>query len=303
MTARTDVERILDAFLAPDHDVLPDRALQAALDQVDDTPQARRGLLAPRRLPYMNLLARGAAVLVVAAVAIGGLAFLAGRNSDVAAPSPSPIPSPSPSTPPLPTLDATFVSPSYGFQVRYPSGWFANPGTPPWSLGMSLEPGNPISDAILTPSGLYRMRLSGGSIALPSGMTMEQFRAFASPFSSPFNSDPCPSLEPLPLPVTIDYRANPGQAVQKVEAVVSINGCAALAEFGGSIYDVEVIAGGRGYTFTLDGQISPADALRWLASITLEPATALPASPSPGTSPSASPSGASSGSPGPSPSS
>jgi hypothetical protein len=250
----------------------------------------------------MTLLARGAAVLVVAAVAIGGLAFLASRNSDVAAPSPSPNPSPSPSTPPLPSLDATFVSPSYGFQVRYPSGWFANPGTPPWSLGMSLEPGNPISDAILTPSGLYRMRLSGGSIALPSGMTMEQFRAFASPFSSPFNNDPCPSLKPLPLPVMINVRPNAGQGLQKVEAVVSINGCAALAEFGGSIYDVEVIAGGRGYTFTLDGQLTQDDALRWLASITLEPSTAVAESPSPGSSPSASPSGPSSGLPSLSPS-
>jgi hypothetical protein len=50
------------------------------------------------------------------------------------------------------------------------------------------------------------------------------------------------------------------------------------------MYDVEVIAGGRGYTFTLDG--TTADALAWLASITLQPASVPTASPVP--SPSAS---------------
>jgi hypothetical protein len=72
----------------------------------------------------------------------------------------------------------------------------------------------------------------------------------------------------------INYQANPGKSPQKVEAVVSINGCPALAELGGSIYDVEVIAGGRGYTFTLDGHLTTADALAWLAAIKLEPASA-----------------------------
>ncbi|HJW22016.1 MAG TPA: hypothetical protein VJ506_06280, partial [Candidatus Limnocylindrales bacterium] len=61
---------------------------------------------------------------------------------------------------------------------------------------------------------------------------------------------------------------------QPVPAVVSINGCDALAELGGYIYGVEVIAGGRGYTFTIDGHITTGDALTWLGSITLEPASA-----------------------------
>jgi hypothetical protein len=103
---------------------------------------------------------------------------------------------------------------------------------------------------------------------------MDQFRAFASPLSSPFNSDPCTPVAPLPTPVTIAYRASPGSSVQSAEAVVSINGCDALAELGGHIYDVDAIAGGRGYTFTIDGHITTADALAWLATITLEPASA-----------------------------
>jgi hypothetical protein len=117
-------------------------------------------------------------------------------------------------------------------------------------------------------------------------MTMDQFRAFASPLSAPFNSDPCSPVAPLPVPVMINYQASPAASPQPVEAVVSINGCNALAELGGYIYDVEVIAGGRGYTFTIDGHITTADALAWLATITLEPAGAPGASAVP--SPSAS---------------
>jgi hypothetical protein len=66
--------------------------------------------------------------------------------------------------------------------------------------------------------------------------------------------------------------------------VVSINGCGALAELGGHVYDLEVIAGGRGYEFTLDGEISSADALAWLATITLEPARAAAATGAPSAS-------------------
>jgi hypothetical protein len=130
------------------------------------------------------------------------------------------------------------------------------------------------------------MRFSGASIALPSGMTMDQFRAFASPLSSPFNADPCTPVAPVPVPVMINDQANPGGSPKPVEAVVSINGCDALAEFGGYIYDVEVIAGARGYTFTLDGHLTTADALAWLATIKLQPASAPAGSAAP--SPSAS---------------
>lgn len=245
----------------------------------------------------MNTFARGAAVLVVAVVAIGALALFAVPKGGVGGPSPSSVPSPvsssasstpsaPPSEPPLPTLDATFVSPLHGYQVRYPTGWTVTPGVGVWQFGTDREPGNPVSDSIVTPSGSDRVRLSGASIALPSGTSMGEFRSFASPFSSPFNGSPCNFVAPLPEPVKIAYRADPGASPQPVEAVVSINGCYALAELGGYIYDVEVIAGGRGYTFTLDGHISTADALAWLASITLEPASAR--TPSAAPSPSAS---------------
>jgi hypothetical protein len=271
---RRDPDVTLAAWLDEGPTDLPDATRRAILTALPATSQARRGRVARWGSIPTNMFARGAAVLVVAVAVIGGLALLAGPRGGVGGPGPSPVPSTPASAPPLPTLDATFISPSHGFQVKYPTGWTVTPGTGPWPIGTDRRPGNPVSDAIVTPSGTYRARFSGASIDLPSGMTMEEFRAFASPLSSPFNAEPCPPIAPLPLPVMINYQANPAASPQPVEAVVGINGCDALAELGGYIYALEVIAGGRGYTFTLDGHITTADALAWLATITLEPASA-----------------------------
>jgi hypothetical protein len=283
MNVTRDPDSILAAWIDEGPTDLPDATRRAILTALPMTPQARRGRLAPwlNTTPY----ARAAAALVVAVVGIGVLALLAGPNGQVGGPTPSSVPSPtatlSASAPPLPTLDAVFVSPSYGFQIRYPTGWTVTRGTGPWPMGTELRPGNPVSDAIVTPSGGSRVRFSGASIALPSGMTMDQFRAFAGPYGSPFNSGPCDPVAPLPTPLTLNGQLGPGASLQPVPAVVSINGCDALAELGGYIYDVEVMAGGRGYTFTIDGHISTSDALAWLAAITLDPASAPVVSPAP----------------------
>ena len=311
-----DPETILAAWLDDGPTDLPDVTRRAILTALPTTPQASRGLLARWRFPHMSMFARGASVLVVAIVAIGGLALVTGSLNGGGGTGPSPVPSapssppaspsagpsagpsapaspsagpsfrPPGTPPPLPALNATFISPTHGFQVKYPAGWTVTPGVGPWFLGTNREPGNPVSDAIVTPSGTYRMRLSGASIALPSGMTMDQFRSFASPYSSPFDPNPCPPLAPLPVPLKINAQATAGASPKPVEAVVSINGCAALADLGGSIYDIEVIAGGRGYTFTLDGQLTTADALAWLATIELQPARATSGSGLPSPSPS-----------------
>jgi hypothetical protein len=274
MNVTRDPDAIVAAWLDEGPTDLPDATRRAIVTALPTTPQARRGLLAPWRFAYMNTFARAAGVLVAAVVLIGAVALIAGSRSGVGAPSPSAFPSASAATLPLPTLDATFVSPSYGYQIRYPSGWTVTPSVGSWPLGTNFGPGDPVSDHIVTPSGPYRIRISAASIALPSGMTMEQFRAFASPYSSPFQPDPCSPVAPLPQPVMIDDLASPGGSTSKVTAVVSINGCRALAELGGYVYDVDVIAGGRGYDFVLDGDLSTADALAWLATIKLDPSKA-----------------------------
>jgi hypothetical protein len=43
MTGQIDAERILDAFLAPEADQLPDRVLDAALTEIARIPQRRVG--------------------------------------------------------------------------------------------------------------------------------------------------------------------------------------------------------------------------------------------------------------------
>jgi hypothetical protein len=236
----------------------------------------------------MQAFARAGSAVIVAAVAIGAIVFIAAPRGGGPPPVPSPSLAASPvaTALPLPTLDATFVSPSYGYEIRYPSGWSVTPGSGSWPVYLSLFPGSPVVDAIVTPPGPSRVRISVASIALPRGMTMDSFRAFANPFSSPFDPDPCKPVAPLPGPVSLDFQAIAGESPQKVPAVISLNGCHALAEFGGSVYDLEAIAGGRGYEFILDGPISPADAQAWLATVKLEPATAAAASapPSPSTS-------------------
>jgi hypothetical protein len=295
--ATRDPESVLAAWLDEGPTELPDATRRAILTALPTTPQARRGLLAPWRFLAMNTFARGAAVVLVAVVAIGTVALLAGPRLGVGGPSPSSPPSsaspsasssPSPlaSAPPLPALDSTFVSQSYGDQLRYPTGWSVTRGRGPWPFGRTLGPADPITDSIVTPASLHRMRMSSASIALPSGTTMDAFRAFASPYSSPFQADACTPAAPLSGPVTIDYVPGPGKSAQKVEAVVSIDGCYALAELGGYVYDIEVIAGGRGYEFIFDGDLTPRDVLAWLATVKLEPTSAgtQSAAPSPSAS-------------------
>lgn len=287
--ANRDPDSVVAAWLDEGPTDLPDVTRRAILTALPTTRQARRGLLAPWRFTHMTTFARAVTMVLVAVVAVGTAALLAGPRS-VGGPSSSALPSPIPSgtstaipasDPPLPTLDTTFVSPSYGFELRYPAGWTVNRGHGPWPFGTTLGPGDSLTDSIVTPGGLYRMRISGVSIALPAGTTMEAFRAFASPYSAPFQPDPCPPIAPLPTPVLIDVQSAPGKNPTKVAAVVSINGCDALAELGGHVYDIEVIAGGRGYEFTLDGHLTPRDALAWLATIKLDPANAAAASAAP----------------------
>lgn len=275
MTAQRDPEPTLAAWLDEGPTDLPSATRRAILTAIPTTPQARRGHLAPWRLSDMNPLARGALAAFVAVLVLGStLLMLRGRDADVGtAPSASPVAmaSPGPSASPaasafagaspsagparLGTLDATFVSPWYGYSVRYPEGWVVSSGGGPWPLGENLMHGNPHLDEIVSPAGIGRMRLVGASIALPAGMTMDGFRAFASPPIA------CEAKAPLPDPVLIDG----------VQALVSLNGCASLSNLGGNIYDLLVIKGGRGYDFTLDGDLTAAEAVAWLATIHLEP--------------------------------
>jgi hypothetical protein len=97
MTGRSDTERFLDAFLAPEADQLSDRVLEAALSDIARTPQ-RRALRVPWRFTNMPLITRAvAATLVLVAVVAGGLISL---NIYLNQLGPAGPPSPEPTTPP-----------------------------------------------------------------------------------------------------------------------------------------------------------------------------------------------------------
>jgi hypothetical protein len=152
MSGSSRTERILDAFLAPEADRLPDRVIEAALTDTARTPQ-RRALRVPWRFPYMPALSRAtgiAAVALVAAVAVGGLIYLNSPGGSGGRPTPSPTPeatAPSsaptlaatPAVTPQPTFDPTgaewptYTSAVYGFTMKYPTDWSVYaPATETW---------------------------------------------------------------------------------------------------------------------------------------------------------------------------
>jgi hypothetical protein len=241
---------------------LPDTILDAAIAQART---ARRSPALLRRVPRVsrNVLLPTAVGVALIAVLLGAAMAGSGRPPASGA-SPSPDAAASgrgPSADPgvLPPLTDEFVSTWYGYRVAFPAGWTAGSGAGPWPLGQNLGHGDPHLDVIRSSAITTPARLVAASIALPPGMDMTGFRAFASP-----QADPCTPVAPLPKPVRIDG----------IDAFVSLDGCRSLAELGGNIYDVLVISGGRGYDFTLDGGLSADEALLWLATIRLEPATA-----------------------------
>ena len=96
MTGRSDVERLLDAYLAEGPESVADRVIDAALDEIDTTQQ-RRGPAVPWRTPSMRTPIRLLLVAAALAAAGGGALLLGGAGDQ-----PSPAPTSSPSTSVLP---------------------------------------------------------------------------------------------------------------------------------------------------------------------------------------------------------
>ena len=107
MSAEREVNRIVRSWLEEGPTVLPERVLDAVLDQVPAIPQRRHSWPA-WRLPLMNSEGRIGAAVAAVVVVVLLVVYLLPRFTNVAGPpstpapssAPSPTPTPSPSTPP-----------------------------------------------------------------------------------------------------------------------------------------------------------------------------------------------------------
>jgi hypothetical protein len=143
--APRDPDSVLTAWLDEGPTYLPDVTRRAILTALPTTPQARRGLLAPWRSTHMNMFARAAAVLVVAVVAIGAVAFLSGlRNAGGPTPTATPTPTLTPTSTPTPLA---FTSARYRYSITLPTGWVATPAGATWDGTTAPIFNDPVVDA------------------------------------------------------------------------------------------------------------------------------------------------------------
>ena len=258
MTIDHDFDRITEAWLVEGPAELPERVLDAVVDEIHLTRQ-RRAVRAPWRFPAMTTLSRLGAAAVVGVLAVGGLLLITRPGqSAVAGPSPdssvavTASPTAVASVPSVPPLTGTFASPPYGYTVRYPAGWTTTPATDSWKTSTWTTPGDPTLDAIYSTDA----RLSVASQPLTAGQSPDSWLATY-----------CHYAAAAPCIGTITIGGETGSLAQD-------GGPAAggPVQLGRVIFDAAVVVDRRGYEFTLDGHADRSlfDAL--LASVSFDPA-------------------------------
>jgi hypothetical protein len=232
MSTTDDFERISNAWLADGPTELADRVLDAALEEVHLTHQRRR--LALWRSTHMSFLssnmARLAAVVVVAIVALGGAFYLLGPNrggvgGPVATPTPPPpTAAPSPSAVAQSTFGAidtstwtTYTSTRYGFKIGHPADWTERPADHSWTFPPAAASGAP--DAMGTSTEGFiapgqTILVSAWSVAAAAGTCAQTWMvdAYCPSNQVPSASDPAPCDRlgpggPRVTPVTVDGHA------------------------------------------------------------------------------------------------
>ena len=209
------------------------------------------------RRPRLVLPASYLAAVLVVAVAAGGIALLGGVGK----------PSPSGSTGsaiPVPVLTETFASPRNGFSVKYPAGWTVTAATAAWPANTFLPLGNPALDDLERKG---EARLVAASQPLAAGQTEAAWlAAFVHPFTGPVACATDPATSPrLPIGGQSGYLDTPG--------------CPLPADTKFSTPDLEfsaiVFSGRRVYRFSLDGNVDLAYFKAVMATIVLDPASAV----------------------------
>lgn len=227
MNPRIDTERILDAFLAPEPDRLPDRVIDAALAEIAGTPQ-RRAVRVPWRFPNMSNVSSTARAVLVGAVlllATVGATYLVADGKPSAIPTEAPAssaaPTPSRTTgvptavptaaltlPPGITGWKTYISGVRGFTFGYPADWSLNaPATRTWQRGDSIRLDEwPYADTFISPE-----RDAVGLLVweMPEGdgfdvETVEGLKAWAQKFCSDVEASSCQGFTQRATPMCLN---------------------------------------------------------------------------------------------------
>jgi hypothetical protein len=271
-------ERTVRTWLRQGPESAPAWPIEAALVEVETTPQVGVSLFSWRIAP-MSTSIRIAAVLVLAAAAalvavnlpgspIGGpdptpTATAPAGTATVTPPTPTPAPpTPPPPTPPLvsiPTFDATFTSELHGFSLRYPAAWAIRRAERPWRPSDTvLALPSPTLDEL----GDGTVRFGGASQQLPEGWTPERWVTWYRTSYDPFR-DTC-----VPFGAPQDTVTVGGH-----EGLINFDGCPLRDAVypGGVVFDIYLVVDGRGYNFALDGAVDHAYLEAILATVTFEP--------------------------------
>jgi hypothetical protein len=147
-----------------------------------------------------------------------------------------------------------------GYSVRFPAGWKPTPATVPWTPDAPNYWDDPDGDRLESAT----MGFHGTSQKLAVGQSADAWlRAYLS--SEP--STDCGTPEQI----------SAGGSV----GTLALNGCNGQGRLGGRVYDYAVVIGGRGYNFTMEGDVDHELFLAMLATVTFRPEAAIDPSPSP----------------------
>ena len=210
-----------------------------------------------RRVPNGRMIVRSIGLVFLLASCTSSAGSLMSPSAPPATVLVTPVPEVSPSasgvqassaTATMPPLDATFTSPKMGYSVKYPAAWTTSPATRSWRPGGSNFWDDAVGDRLESGSAGFR----GTSQALAKGQSgADWLKAYLAASPS------CGDREQI--------------AVGGQLATIDLNGCPGLGRLGGRVYDLAVVAGNRGYNFTMEGDVDHALFLAMLATVSLDP--------------------------------
>jgi hypothetical protein len=173
-------------------------------------------------------------------------------STPAVATSPSPTIAASPANTAIASATATFTSPIMGYTVTYPLEWVPTPATRPWTREVSNFWDDPVGDRMESATAGFR----GTSQPLAADQSPDQWLA-----DYLASSPSCGEKERVPI--------------GNQTGTIDLNGCAGQGRLGGKVFDAVVATGGRGYNFTMEGDVDHALFLAILRSVRFTPERAV----------------------------